>query len=322
MNNYHKSPLPAALACAFLFLLAAMPEVAAQVTAPPGSYKQTCSDIKMEGSTLRANCQDKGKTTGEKIVDALPGGGQEFKAGTTPLEKFHECDGNIGNNDGQLTCTRNPNHPRLKQAKSSIDHAIGNMLGKKASGGHVYDYWLGEMFASGLLPRFYAGMTNDDAMAFFQKFLAKPDQGNRRLAVINDAFKDVYSFEASPKDVAFWNAEMLAGRGGHHYITFVERSKLNADKVIRRLMIQAAYKKAMGRNPTPADFDYWQPRQEIFAEIVDAARAYLYSPGGAKDLAETVERALENRTGNKPTTQQISDAVIQYSKTRFIFDQM
>jgi hypothetical protein len=139
---------------------------------------------------------------------------------------------------------------------------------------------------------------------------------------VEAAFKDVYGFGASPKDVAFWNAEMLAGRGGYQYITFVERNKLNSDKVIRRLMITNAYKKAMGRVPSPGDYDYWQPRAETFKELVEAARSYLYSPGGAKDLSETVSRALEAKTGSKPSAEQVKEGVIRYSQTRAIFDEM
>lgn len=315
MKTYRGAALLAALAGCFV--LASARGAAAQVTAPPGSYKQTCSDIKMEGSTLKASCRGKGATTVDKVL----GAGEPFY-NTDPLVNFYECDGDIWNDNSKLTCKRNPNHARLKQARAALNRGALNVLNRELDDAQDYSYWLGEMFKEGLLPRFYAGMTDEDATKFFSKFLTRPEQSNRRAQAVEAAFKDVYGFGASPKDVAFWNAEMLAGRGGYQYIIFVESNKLNGDKVVRRLMITNAYRKAMGRVPKPGDYDYWQPRAETFKEVVAAARAYLYSPGGANDLAETVSRALEAKTGSKPSTEQVKEGVIRYSKTRAIFDEM
>ncbi len=77
------------------FVFASARGAAAQTTAPPGSYRQTCSDIKMEGSTLKANCRGKGKTTGEKVLETVSPGGAPFETSTLPLKDFFECDGDI-----------------------------------------------------------------------------------------------------------------------------------------------------------------------------------------------------------------------------------
>jgi hypothetical protein len=317
MRKTNRTTQLAALLGGLAFALAAAPGAAAQVTAPAGSYRQTCSDIKVEGTKLLANCRGKGATTGDKLL----GAGEPFYY-TDPLENFHECEGDIRNDNSKLRCSRNPNHPRLKQARAALDYGMGAAFGKETASAHAHDYWLGEMFRNGLLPRFYAGLSNEEAVAFFGRYLARPEQGNRRAAVIGRAFKSVYGFGASPKDLAFWNAKLLAGDGNYTAIVFVERHKLKADQVVRRLIISNAYKKAMGRMPTPSDFAYWQPRAEIFDEIVEAARAYLHSAQGAKDLSETVARALEGKTGQKPTTQQINEALVRYAQAKAIYDEM
>ncbi len=87
-------------------------------------------------------------------------------------------------------------------------------------------------------------------------------------------------------------------------------------------MIIAAYQKTMGREPTDGDSAYWMPKTEIFTQIVDAARAYLYSPDGAGDLAETVKRALRNNMGREPTSAQIKSAIVKYTPKKTIFDEM
>jgi hypothetical protein len=55
---------------------------------PPGSYQQSCRDIRMQGPTLTAVCQ-RAKGRGEQL---------------TALNVAH-CVGDIGNNNGQLQCS-------------------------------------------------------------------------------------------------------------------------------------------------------------------------------------------------------------------------
>ena len=54
---------------------------------PPGSYQQTCRDVRMQGSTLTAVCR-RAKGRGDQL---------------TALNVAH-CVGDIGNASGQLTC--------------------------------------------------------------------------------------------------------------------------------------------------------------------------------------------------------------------------
>jgi hypothetical protein len=55
---------------------------------PPGSYQQSCREIRMQGTTLTAVCQ-RAKGRGNQLT-AL---------------NVARCVGDIGNNDGQLQCT-------------------------------------------------------------------------------------------------------------------------------------------------------------------------------------------------------------------------
>src|SRR5215472_19204105 len=67
---------------------------AAAADNPPGSYQQTCRDIKMRGDTLRAKCETRS--------------GQWVR---TQLNDADRCVGDITNIDGQLTCNQNNTAP-------------------------------------------------------------------------------------------------------------------------------------------------------------------------------------------------------------------
>ncbi|HEY6971667.1 MAG TPA: CVNH domain-containing protein [Candidatus Angelobacter sp.] len=62
---------------------------------PPGSYQQTCRDIKMHGSSLRAKCETSSR--------------QWIK---TRLDNSDRCVGDITNVEGQLTCNQNATTPQ------------------------------------------------------------------------------------------------------------------------------------------------------------------------------------------------------------------
>ena len=71
-----------------LFAAVALVGLAASATAqPPGSYRESCRDIRMQGSVLTALCR-------------RPGGRGEQR---TALNVAH-CVGDIGNNNGNLEC--------------------------------------------------------------------------------------------------------------------------------------------------------------------------------------------------------------------------
>jgi len=132
------------------------------------------------------------------------------------------------------------------------------------------------------------------------------------------SYKSSCVLGADPKFLAFYNTQNI----GYTDVVIAETAKLNSKPFVRRVMINAAYKKTMGRPPTVGDYAYWEPRTEYFTQIVDAARAYLYSPNGANDLAETVKRALSSNMSGEPTSAQIKSAIVKYTPNKTIFDEM
>jgi hypothetical protein len=59
---------------------------------PPGSYVDTCSDVRLEGTTLRANCKNK-----------------DTKLTPTELKNANQCKGDIANYGGALKCVPSAN---------------------------------------------------------------------------------------------------------------------------------------------------------------------------------------------------------------------
>ena len=77
------------------FFVGAMVLSAAAADIPPGSYQQTCRDIKLRGDSLRAKCE----TTRYQWV-------------RTQLDDVDRCVGDITNIDGQLTCNKSSVPPQ------------------------------------------------------------------------------------------------------------------------------------------------------------------------------------------------------------------
>jgi len=75
--------------------LSAMGLASAAQDIPPGTYQQTCRDIKMKGDSLRAKCQ----TSSRRWIK-------------TRLDDVDRCAGDITNIEGQLTCDKNNAPPQ------------------------------------------------------------------------------------------------------------------------------------------------------------------------------------------------------------------
>ncbi|MBZ5531626.1 MAG: CVNH domain-containing protein [Acidobacteriia bacterium] len=66
---------------------------------PPGSYVTSCTDVRLQGTTLKASC----KNSKDKSVN-------------TELKSANQCSGDIANKDGALKCIAGP-----KAAKEATD---------------------------------------------------------------------------------------------------------------------------------------------------------------------------------------------------------
>src|SRR5258708_16673565 len=71
-------------------LLASPATAAVMFDDPPGSYRQSCRDIRIHGNRMRAKCQ----TTSGPWIEA-------------GLDNFESCVGDINNVNGTLTCNKN-----------------------------------------------------------------------------------------------------------------------------------------------------------------------------------------------------------------------
>jgi hypothetical protein len=276
---------------------------------PPGSYQKSCRQMKVVGADLEAGCDDKKKQ-----------GVLTIKYGR--LADFFECDGDIWNDDSTLKCNRNVNSGLMQNAKNNINIALGNVLGMTDDNYEMQKKILRSMFADGLARKFYegklGGFLSSGTILYVTDWISRPENSYYKTLAINTAFLDVYNYGPSPKDMAFYNAQKTV----YQSIVQNESKKLNSDKVIRRMMIFAAYKKSMGRVPTKAEIDYWMPKNEYFKQLVDVSRAYLYAPNGANDLAETVKRALKDKSGNDPSITEMNQAIIKYAKTKSLYSEM
>lgn len=311
LNIKNKISLAAAICGCFLAYAAAPKQAAAQFI-PPGSYQKTCKNIKTNGPNLEADCKAKDENA--------------FRAGTSPLIDYFECDGgSIENDNSVLKCKRNSDSALMRKAKQAIDSGFGAvfaMPGQKSTDSGYRDE-LREMFKQGYAPQFFAGTLGDGtgaktATAFYIERLNSPNYAKVKAGLIDVAFKNVYGTGVSPKDLAFYNAQKI----GYMDVFSSEQKKMNASQVLYRLAILYAYKKTFGRAPAPTETDYWTPRPQTFSQIVEANRAYLYAPNGAKDLTETVKRHLLDKGNDKPSIQQINAAIVKFSANKAIYEEM
>jgi hypothetical protein len=76
---------------------------------PTGSYQQTCIDIGVSGTTLAAQC----RTRASQYVQ-------------TTLANYHQCIGDISNNNGQLQCNKDATPPTGSYSESCTNIFINN----------------------------------------------------------------------------------------------------------------------------------------------------------------------------------------------------
>lgn len=274
---------------------------------PPGSYKNKCTQAKVEKTVLKGECYWEASKIQSNLFD------------------FYLCDGDIGVEKGKLVCNKNQNSALMKKAKFAVRSAYSDATGSLLTGSELP--WIREFFDmhSYATVDFFIkkdGLRPSDLSGVFKKYLCQPNEGNLRLETINRAFDTTYGKAPTPTDVAHWNPVACTAAPFFNTIVNAETEKMNANKITRRFMITAAYKRSFGRPALSSELDKWTPLKENFASIVSANRGYMYSSQGAKELAATVERALFNKKGEKPTPAEISAAIIQYSGKKAIFSEM
>ena len=280
--------------------------VSAQNNIPPGSYRNKCTQAKVENTVLKGECYWEASKIQSNLFD------------------FYLCDGDISVLKGKLTCNKNQNSALMKTARTAVRAAYRDATGSQLPGAELP--WIREFFDTtfNATISFFdkQGLDRYEVQSVFQKHICSPSEATLRLETINRAVDQVYGKAPSPTETAFWNANCMGPGGFFNRIVKAKTSKMNENKITRRFMITAAFKRSYGRPAMSSELDTWTPLQLNFGEIVAANRGYMYSSQGAKELAATVERALFNKKGEKPSAAEISAAIVQYSGSKAIFAEM
>lgn len=171
-------------------------------------------------------------------------------------------------------------------------------------------------------PKYSAGLTFTDAVEWLKQKLAGSNYAAGRAAVINRAFQEVYGRDSTPAEQAYWETQVKAKQAWYFTIVTNELTKLNGDKGEQEATIQRAYQTSFGRAAKPGEVDYWLQRKPHYRPIVQANRPYLYSPGGATDLVETIARALAAKNGRQPTDGEVKAAMVKFTPKQLLYAEM
>ena len=170
--------------------------------------------------------------------------------------------------------------------------------------------------------KFGAGLKFTEAVVWLKEHIAGNDGAADRAAAIDNAFREVYGRESTPTEQAFWETQVRAQKAWYATIVGGEIGKLNANAAVRTETIKRSFQAAFGRQPADKEMQYWLPRSEHFRLMLDAQRAYLYSPNGADELVATVKRRLLIKNGALPSNAQIKQALIFYTPLKAIYREM
>lgn len=169
------------------------------------------------------------------------------------------------------------------------------------------------------------GLNYVQAVKFLRYELAKSNNAANRVQVVRAAIATVYGREPTSQEMITLQQQIAANQTWFAAIVSAEAKKLNNDKALRRQMIDEAYMDAMGRKSSAADQASWINRPEHYRLLVDAARAWLYSPQGLEDLKQTIVRALappSGRQARKLTAAEMDAAIAKFTPGKRIFTEM
>jgi hypothetical protein len=169
--------------------------------------------------------------------------------------------------------------------------------------------------------KYNEGLTFTDAVAWLKQRIAGSQGGEVRALAINNAYQEVYGRDSTPAEYSYWEPRVKAQQAWYAPIVIAEFGTLK-NYGGRPAMINRAYQAVMGRDANQADSGYWLPRSEHYRLIVQAGRSYLYSSGGATDLAATVARALQTKNGSQPSDAEVIAAMIKFTPGKLIFAEM
>lgn len=170
--------------------------------------------------------------------------------------------------------------------------------------------------------KFNAGFTAADGMNFLKERFYTVGDG--WLEVFVGTITDqIYGRIPTKTEKDLYIPRLKEQKETYASIFLAEKNKLSKNAAERKAMINRVYQKTMGKDATAAELQYWQPRSEIYREMIDTTRTYLYSPSGANDLKETVTRAYQTKYKNSPIVDsRIAKLTADYSKSKMIYVEM
>lgn len=280
----------------------------AQKGIPPGSYQQSCQKIEqMMGANLMAQCRRKNGSWNESLM----------------LKAYWECKGDITNQDGNLSCVRDANQPRVQNLKKVTLDSYYEVFGENLDEAKLY-YQMNDVFKCEYCSQLYFTdkLTQLQTTNYFRDQLMRDDFGAIRQGTANLAIKTVYGRNGYPTEYNGYAADMKIKTAYFASIVEKETKKMNADKVARGLMILQAYKDAMGRPPTKEEREYWLSKTENYSELIKASRQWLYSTNGAKDLQDTVKKFYYDKNGKQPDEQNVKSLIAKFAQGKRIYIEM
>ncbi len=214
------------------------------------------------------------------------------------------------------------NFPKCQAAYSSFEAAAPLVIGERISDA-TRNGWITSLYqVPQYKQKFDDGLKLVDAMNWIKIQLARNPFGAYRAKAINQAFREVHGRDSNPIEQATYDARIKTQQAWYATIVTEQIDRLKENAFAKQGAIARAYNAVFGREPTYAESQYWQARSEHYRLIREAGRNWLYSPNGAKDLVETVTRALRYFSGKKPNDTEVKTAMEKFSSERKIYEEM
>jgi hypothetical protein len=217
-----------------------------------------------------------------------------------------------------------PHNANCLAAYYAFEAAGPLVIGQRISDGIRNNWIIGLYQNLEYRQKFNDGLKLVGAMDWAKAEIAKnyPISAQFRVIAINNAFREVYGRDPNPTEQATYDAKIKTQQAWYATIVNDQRDRLKENAFAKQGVIARAYKAVFGREPSYAESQYWQARSEHYRLIREANRNWLYSPNGAKDLVETVTRALRVNNGKSPNDDEIKSAMAKFSNERKIYEEM
>ena len=220
----------------------------------------------------------------------------------------------------------NVNTPKCKQAIVNLREAAKIVRGWESKGELVSPgdqipaeaKWLIKIAGDkNWKSKFDDGLSYSEATDFLKEDLAAQSDDVLKL-IVQYIIRDIYGKFGEKPEFDYYLPRIKAQTDTYTSIFLAERNKLNQKPGERKLMIDRAYIYGMGRNALDGDIKYWQPRQEVYRDLIPAIQTWLYSANGSDDLWNTIKRAA-NTAGVTLTATQINEWSGKFSADKRVY---